>query len=85
LSATGRVTVPDGSTGCASGVRVKIQKAVGKHFHTIQEVITNGNGTYNKRLPNVSGFYRAKLPAQSSASGDGCLIAFSKTFAYAKG
>jgi hypothetical protein len=75
LAAAGAVTVADGTTACAVGVDVRIQRKVGHRWRTIQAAQTRRNMTYVAILPDLPGVYRAFLPNGTLADGGRCASA----------
>jgi hypothetical protein len=72
LTASGAVTVKDGTSACGSVVPVKIQHRVNRHWRTVGTATTTGTGSYSIRVSNDSGKYRAKAVRTTLANGDVC-------------
>jgi len=63
LRMKGKVNVPDGTTDCASGVPVKLQrKKKGGGWKTLKTVTTNDTGQYKGKVQDKVGRYRALAP-----------------------
>lgn len=59
LIASGRVLVRDRYADCASGVRVDVQRRVGRRWRTVRSTSTTEAGRYTARLRDRRGRYRA--------------------------
>ena len=77
LAARGVVTALDGTTECAAGIDVRLQRRIGKRWRTIQAAQTRRNMTYIAILPSFPGKYRAFLPNATLRNGERCASATS--------
>jgi hypothetical protein len=78
LIAHGRVGVDDGTVACLSGVRVFVQRRIGRTWDTIRIATTVSDGAWATRIPDVAGgLYRAVLPRVESVT-DVCRAAGSQ-------
>jgi hypothetical protein len=59
LRASGRVVCLDGTTACASGAEVKIQRRIDGSWKTVKTTVTDGAGNYGVHVQDKSGKYRA--------------------------
>jgi hypothetical protein len=72
LTASGRVVCVDGSTACAQGVPVKIQRRIEGVWKTVGSGTTDASGNYSIHVPNKDGKFRAVASKTSLANGDRC-------------
>ena len=76
LIASGRVLVRDRYADCASGVRVDLQRRVGRRWRTVRSTWTTEAGRYTARLRDRRGRYRA-IVRREQAGDHTCFAAFS--------
>jgi len=62
LVARGAVTPDDEFTVCAASVSVKIQRRVAGEWETVRTTTTSPTGSYEIRIPDKAGRYRATAP-----------------------
>ena len=72
LNASGRVVCVDGSTACAAGVAVKIQRRIEGVWKTVGTGSTDGAGNYSIHVPDKAGKFRAVASKTSLPNGDRC-------------
>jgi hypothetical protein len=72
LTASGAVTVKDGTSACGSVLPVKIQHRVNGSWRTVGTATTTGTGSYSIRVSNHSGKFRARAVRTKLANGDVC-------------
>jgi hypothetical protein len=72
LTASGAVTVKDGTSACGSVVPVKIQHRVNSRWRTVGTGTTTGTGSYSIDVSNDSGKYRARAVRTKLPNGDVC-------------
>jgi hypothetical protein len=77
LRMAGVITTSDGSTACAQGATVEIQRHRWFGWHTVMISFTDDYGQFRGRISDRSGTYRAKVKASTLANGDTCSRAFS--------
>jgi hypothetical protein len=68
LIAHGVVGVADGTESCRTGVRVYVQRRIGRTWDTVRIATTVSNGAWAVRLPDAAGLYRAVLPRVATPS-----------------
>jgi len=79
LVAEGNVVVTDGYAACVQNMHVRIQWHVSDHWRTIATDHTGTDGSFTDRLPDRTGWYRARLNEVTLATGDVCNGATSGT------
>jgi hypothetical protein len=72
LRATGKVDIPDGTSGCRSDRTVEIQRHHNNRWRAVGSDTTADSGRYVVNLPNRSGTYRARVFESSITGGDTC-------------
>jgi hypothetical protein len=79
LVARGTVSADNGFTACAASVPVKIQRRVVGEWRTVRTTSTTPAGSYERRIPDKPGRYRAKAPTTLVSYGPppACLRAIS--------
>jgi IPT/TIG domain len=79
LVARGTVSADNGFTACAASVPVKIQRRVVGEWRTVRTTSTTPAGSYERRIPDKPGRYRAKAPTTFVSYGPppACLRAIS--------
>lgn len=79
LVAKGNVLVTDGYASCFQNMHVRIQRRISDHWRTIATDQTDADGSFTHRLPDRTGWYRARVIAVTLSSGDVCDGAISGT------
>jgi hypothetical protein len=82
LVAEGSVVVTDGFAACFQNVHVRIQRHFHYHWRTIATVQSGADGSFTRRLPDRTGWYRAKVKEVTLANGEVCNGAISRTRHY---
>ncbi|MGH2807429.1 MAG: beta strand repeat-containing protein [Actinomycetota bacterium] len=62
LIAHGQVGAAGGPSTCVSGVRVFVQRRIGRVWETVRIATTVSDGAWAVRMPDARGLYRAVLP-----------------------
>jgi streptogramin lyase len=79
LVARGHVVVTDRFTACSQGMNVTIQRHGVHRWRTIASALTDATGSFTARLPDRTGWYRARVNEVTLGSGDLCDRAISGT------
>ena len=77
--AKGFVVVTDEYAGCFQDMQVRIQRRTSGHWRTIATDQSDIDGSFTQRLPDRTGWYRAKVNEVTLANGDVCNGATSGT------
>jgi len=77
LSASGTVSVDDGTSACAATVAVKIQRRISHRWRVVGTTVTSGAGSYSLSIVDRHGKYRARAPRTRLPNGDVCVRATS--------
>ena len=73
LVARGVVSADDEYTACAASVPVKIQRRVAGEWETVRTTTASPTGSYERRIPDKAGRYRATAPKFPSGVPTPCL------------
>jgi len=73
LSASGSVSVQDGTSACAATVPVKVQRRISDRWRVVGTTVTSGTGSYSLSLVDRRGRYRVRAPRARLSNGDVCL------------
>jgi virginiamycin B lyase len=79
LVARVNVVVTDGYAACLPNMHVRIQRRISDRWRTIATDQTDANGSFIHRIPDRTGWYRAKVKDVTLANGDVCNGATSGT------
>jgi hypothetical protein len=72
LVARVNVVVTDGYAACLLNMHVKIQRRISDRWRTIATDQTDANGSFIHRLPDRTGWYRAKVHEVTLSNGEVC-------------